>query len=170
MRNIICLFCIAMVLVVCGCQQTIDIEQEKAAIIELINNETNAFVDYDFEGVASFYSKDSLNIRLSAGRDDYNFLEGWENVANHLKGQIEDEEVPSDSHVSVEKSNYRMKIYPESAWVLCDEKWTYRYTTDTVEINSIQVRFLEKIDGEWKIAFLSFVGTSGYDELEGVEE
>ena len=61
-------------------------------------------------------------------------------------------------------------MYPDCAWVLCDEKWTYRYETDTTEIKSIQVRFLEKIDGEWKITFISFVGTSGYDELEDLEE
>lgn len=170
MKNFICLLCIGMFLVVCGCQQTTDIEKERAAIIEVINAETTAFVDYNFDGVAAHYSKDSLTIRLSAGRDDYSYLEGWEDVAGHLHRQIEDEEVPSDTHVSVEKSNYKMKIYPGSAWVVCDEKWTYDYETGIVEISSIQVRFLEKIDGEWKISFLSFVGTSGYDALDDYEE
>ena len=34
------------------------------------------------------------------------------------------------------------------------------------EINSIQVRFLEKVEGEWKISFVSFIGTSGYGHDE----
>ncbi len=60
-----------------------------------------------------------------------------------------------------------MKIYPRSAFVVCDQKWTSQYEDDVIEINSIQVRFLEKIDGEWKISFVSFIGTSGYnDETE----
>jgi hypothetical protein len=29
---------------------------------------------------------------------------------------------------------------------------------------------MEKVDGEWKIAFLSFIGTSGYEEEEMLEE
>ncbi len=29
---------------------------------------------------------------------------------------------------------------------------------------------MEKVEGEWKIAFLSFIGTSGYEDEEGLEE
>jgi hypothetical protein len=29
---------------------------------------------------------------------------------------------------------------------------------------------MEKVDGEWKIAFLSFIGTSGYEAEEELEE
>ena len=36
-------------------------------------------------------------------------------------------------------------------------------------LGSIQVRFLEKVDGEWKICFVSFIGTSGYDDMEDLE-
>ena len=59
-----------------------------------------------------------------------------------------------------------MKIYPGSAFVVCDQKWITQYDDDVVEMNSIQVRFLEKIDGEWKISFVSFIGTDGYMDYE----
>ena len=41
---------------------------------------------------------------------------------------------------------------------------------DTIEIDSRQVRFMEKVDGKLKITFLSFIGTSGYDEELELEE
>jgi hypothetical protein len=41
---------------------------------------------------------------------------------------------------------------------------------NVVEIDSRQVRFMEKVEGEWKIAFLSFIGTSGYEEELELEE
>ncbi len=63
-----------------------------------------------------------------------------------------------------------MKIYPVSAFVVCDQKWSSQYGGDVNEINSIQVRFLEKIEGEWKISFVSWVGVDGYGEIEEVEE
>ena len=63
-----------------------------------------------------------------------------------------------------------MKIYHSSAFVVFDQKWISRYEDDVTEIESIQVRFLEKIEGDWKISFVSFIGTSGYDYMEETEE
>ncbi len=62
-----------------------------------------------------------------------------------------------------------MKIYPGSAFVVCDQNWTSQYAEDMVEMKSIQVRFLEKIEGEWKISFVSFIGIDGY-MIEETEE
>ena len=170
MKNFISIISFIFLLLISACQQNIDIEKEKEAIIKVINAETEAYVNYDFEALAKTHLQDTTNMRLTAGRDNYVFLEGWSQVAEFLKSEIEGEEAPEDRNASVEKSNYRIKVYPECAWVICDEKWIYRYEYDTVEIKSTHVRFLEKVDGEWKINFISFVGTSGYDELDMSEE
>lgn len=170
MKNYTSAIYIAFALMVIGCQQSFDVEKEKEAIIKVVNEETDAYLNFDFETLAQKHLQDTLSLRLSAGRNGYVFLEGWSQISEYLKTAIEGEAVPDDLNVSVSKSNFRIKVYPQSAWVLCDEKWIYHYEKDTVEINSIQVRFLEKIDGEWKIAFISFVGTSGYDELDDAEE
>jgi len=166
------MYCVFMIpaLMVVGCQESFDAEKEKEAIIKLINAETDAYINFDFAALAEKHLLDSTNLRLSAGRDAYVFLKGWEQIADYLKEAMKEDEAIKDVNVTVEKSNYRIKVYDECAWVVCDEKWTYVYTTETVEIKSVQVRFLEKIDGEWKISFISFVGTSGYDELDEAEE
>lgn len=153
-----------------GCETSIDTEKEKAAIIEVINRETNTYLERDFEGMFATHVQDSLNMRLSAGADNYVFVEGWEDVSKHMTGDETEDDLASDLHIKVEKSNYRMKLYPNSAFVVCDQKWTSDYGDDVTEINSIQVRFLEKIEGEWKISFVSFIGTSGYEEMEETEE
>ena len=152
-----------------GCKVAVDEEKEKAAIIEVINTETEAYLARDFEAMFATHIQDSFNMRLTAGADNYIFLEGWENVSKHMTGDETEDELGADRHISVEKSNYRMKLYPNSAFVLCDQKWTSNYGDDVTEINSIQVRCLEKIDGEWKISFVSFIGTSGYKEMEETE-
>ena len=87
-----------------------------------------------------------------------------------MTGDQTEDDLGPDLHIKVEKSNYRMKLYPNSAFVVCDQRWTADYGEDVTEIKSIQVRFLEKIEGEWKISFVSFIGTSGYDEMEEPEE
>ena len=152
-----------------GCEQPIDYEKEKAAIIAVMEKETQTYIDRDFEGMFSTHVQDSLNMRLTAGRDNYVFAQGWENVSRHMSGDETEDDLGPDVHTTVEKTNYRMKIYPQSAFVVCDQKWTSQYAEDVVEINSIQVRFLEKIEDEWKISFVSFIGTSGYAEDETEE-
>jgi len=149
------LFILSIVLVgFTGCKQdqAVDQEKERKAIIAVINQETDAYM------------------RLTAGADNYTFYEGWEVVGKHLLSDETEDNLSPDLHISVEKSNYRMKIYPSSAFVVCDQKWTSEFGDDVTEINSIQVRFLEKIEGEWKISFVSWIGTSGYNDMEETEE
>jgi hypothetical protein len=152
-----------------GCEQPIDYEKEKAAIIAVMEKETQTYIDRDFEGMFSTHVQDSLNMRLTAGASNYVFAEGWENVSRHMTGDQTEDDLGPDLHITVEKSNYRMRIFPQSAFVVCDQKWTTQYDDESIEMNSIQVRFLEKVEGEWKICFVSFIGTDGYMEDETEE-
>ena len=171
MRYTILLHLAICIIAVTGCTEApMDMEKERAAIIAVINQETDAYLERDFETVRSTHVQDSMNMRLTAGADNYVFLEGWEEVGKHLSGDETEDDLSEDLHITVEKSNYRMKIYPNSAFVVCDQKWTSQYDDDVTEMNSIQVRFMEKIEGEWKISFVSWIGTSGYIEMEDLEE
>jgi hypothetical protein len=170
MRYSILIFSAFPALLLSGCKPAFDMEKERASIIDVINRETDAYLARDFEAMYATHVHDSLNMRLTAGADSYVFLEGWDAVSRYMSGDETEDDLGPDLHISVEKSNYRMKIYPSSAFVVCDQKWTSTYGDDVTEINSIQVRFLEKIKGEWKISFVSFIGTSGYEELEETEE
>ena len=157
---------------VTGCEKAFDIEKEKAAIIAVMEKETQTYIDRDFEGMFSTHIQDSTNIRLTAGADNYVFAEGWKDVSRHMTGDETEDDLGIDLHINVEKTNYRFKICPESAFVICNQKWTSAFDDDVIEIESIQVRYLEKVDGEWKISFVSFIGTSGYpdEEEEGFDD
>lgn len=167
------LFITLSILILNSCQTPVDIEAEKAAIIQVINEETQAYLDYDYEKVISYFVHDSLNFRLSSGADDHVFMEGWNAVDSFFKADMAQGEEGgglTDTRVTVTKDDYRIKVYENTAYVICTETWTYTTDANDLEIESRQVRFMEKIDGEWKIAFLSFIGTSGYEEEEELEE
>jgi ketosteroid isomerase-like protein len=155
-----------------ACQTTVDEKAEKQAIIDVINAETEAYMNFDLEKVLSYYVQDSLNFRITIGADDHVFLEGLDQIKAFFQDDLLDSnpESPADTRIHVSKDNYRIRLYENSAYVVCNEKWTYTMPDDTIEIDSRQVRFMEKVDGEWKITFLSFVGTSGYDEELELEE
>ena len=169
MRYTILLILVIAAVSFTGCEQPIDYEKERAAIIAVMEKETQTYIDRDFEGMFSTHVQDSLNMRLSAGADNYVFAEGWEDVSKHMTGDETEDDLGIDFHISVERTNFKMKIYHSSAFVVCDQKWISQYEEDVTEINSIQVRFMEKIEGEWKISFVSFIGTSGYS-MEETEE
>lgn len=160
------------ILIMKSCQNPIDVEAEKAAIIQVINEETQAYLDYDYDKVISYFVHDSLNFRLSSGADDHVFMEGWNEVDSFFKSDLGqgDPAALADAHVTVTKDNYRIKVYDNTAYVICTETWTYSANDNNLEIESRQVRFMEKVEGAWKIAFLSFIGTSGYEEEEELEE
>ncbi len=160
---------IIAVFAISGCEKAIDYEKEKAAIIALMEKETQTYIDRDFDGMFSTHVQDSLNMRLTAGASNYVFAQGWEDVSRHMTGDETEDDLGVDIHSTVEKTNFRMKIYPQSAFVVCDQKWTSQYEDDMTEMYSIQVRFLEKVEGEWKISFVSFIGIDGYMEDETEE-
>jgi len=170
MKATIPLLLIILGLGISSCKPSFDPEKEKEAIIKVINKETEAYLARDFDAMYDTHVQDSLNMRLTAGADSYVFVEGWRNVSKHMAGDETEDELGPDLHINVEKSNYRMRVHPHSAFVVCDQTWTADYGDDVTEIKSIQVRFLEKIEGEWKISFVSFIGTSGYNEMEEMEE
>lgn len=172
MKNLGILLTSPLLFLTISCNKPINQEEEKQAIIDVINAETQAYLDFDFEKVISFYVHDSLNFRLSAGADNHIFLEGWDEVEDFFRNDLVDKDpnIPPNTHIKVEKDNYRIKLFEKTAYVICTERWTYTTQDKVTEIDSRQVRFMEKVDGEWKIDFLSFIGISGYEEEAELEE
>ena len=177
MKKII--YSILILLLIAGgnsCQKKIDIEKEKEVIKAVIEEETNAFMDNDYDRFAATYVQDKTFIRLNARKADYDFIVGW--GYNYIVGWKGISSVfregfkgnPDTLLYKFENSNYKIKVYPESAWAVYDESW-YDREGVLVELN-IDVRFLEKVKGEWKIVYLSTVNTTSYDEKveEGEEK
>ena len=162
MKKII--FPILALLLIAGssCQEKIDIEKEKEAIMAVIEEETNAFIDRDWDRMAATYIQDSTNIRLGASKSSYGYYVGWGEINSLFEEYFKSNPEPS-TNKSV-NTNYRIKVYKESAWAIYDEAW--QDSESEVYSKNISVRFLEKFDGEWKIVYLGLVSTSSYEEDE----
>ena len=150
-----------------SCQETIDIEKETEAIKTVIEEETQAFLNKDFDRMAATYVKDETNIRLSSSSNSYSLTVGWDEVEPLFKEYFKNNPEPStDRYV---KDNYKIKVYKENAWVVNDE--TVYDPEGNVLFKLIGVRILEKQDDTWKIVYISVVNTSSYEEeSEGEDE
>lgn len=138
----------------------IDTEKEKEAIIAVIEEETNGFLARDYDRIAATCVNDETFIRLQAGKNGYDYIIGWKDCGSYYKEIfMKNTEL---SQYKFENSNYKIKIYPESAWAAYEENW---YKNDGEFVGkTINVRFLEKVKGEWKIVYLSPISAFSYEQ------
>ena len=123
-----------------SCQEKIDIEKEKAAIIAVIEEETKAFFDSDIDRLGALHVQDETNIRLTATKSGYTYEVGWEKVSSFFVDYFENIAEPGDFYEV--KSNYKIRVYKESAWAVFDND--YFNGEGELLSTSIHSQFLEK--------------------------
>jgi hypothetical protein len=157
--NVISLLVLSLI-AISSCQEQIDIEKEKEAIKAVIENQSLADYARNYEeNINSFIQDESLTV-LTAGKSGYFYMRGWDEIELAVKERYEAS--PDPTGVKLEFDNYKIKVYHESAWAVYDQ---IKYTAEGEFISkNLEVRFLEKGDGEWKIVFLEVVFASSYDE------
>ena len=154
MKNYVLTIFALVLLAGTSCQKKVDIEKEKEAILALITEETQAYHDKDFERFAACYVQNDINIRILGGENEkISYTVGWEEVGSSFKELFENNPDPTPNNEV--KKNIKIKVYNDCAWVVFEEE----DFTDEGESNGkgIGTNFLEKVDGKWKIAYLSRV-------------
>ena len=151
---------ILYILILFSCTEKIDFEKEKAAIIEVIEAETEAFFDSDIDRLGSYHIRDSSNIRLTATKSGYTYDIGWDKIESFFLDYFENE-MGSGEYYEVKK-NYMIKVYNESAWAAYDN--FYYDSDDQLLSTSIHTQILEKVNGEWKIVFYTSIYNSTWEE------
>ena len=146
---------ITLIFLLCySCQEKIDVEKEKAAIIEVLNDEGSAFAANDLERVFALHVQDELATRL----DGYRIYRGWDEIKSlyesYLAGNIQDTSWKNPRNI---KENVILKVTGNTAWLICDNIWKYEFNDKSVEWGNVQISFFEKIDEEWKFSFNAFV-------------
>jgi hypothetical protein len=162
---------ILAVIAVSACQEQIDVDKEKEAIIAVVNAESNAYLARDFETLSSYMVQDSLHIQLYASKWHLEYIVGWEDAAKGYEKDFADDSAWARlENPRLERKNYYIKVYPQSAWAVF--KTIYKWNEDTVEQKwkVIETRFLEKVDGEWKITYVNNVTKTGYEKQEKEKE
>ena len=165
MKKIFWTFFIVIVLAGNSCNEKIDIEKEKTAIIAIIEAETEAFFDNDINRLASFHVQDESNTRLTATKSGYTYDVGWEKINSFFLDYFENEAEPGNFYEV--KKNYNIKVYGESALAVFDND--YYNGEDELLSSSIHAEFLEKVNGEWKIVFYTSIYSSTWEDEEKVE-
>jgi hypothetical protein len=131
------------------CQQLTEVQKEKEAIRALIEEETNAYHDKDFDRFAATFVQDESTLKLIVNRNGTEIVEGWENLGSIMKEHFKN--FPDSTKNNDIKTNYKIRVINDCAWVTFDEE-RINDESDSIELG---MNILEKVDGKWKIVFIS---------------
>ncbi len=136
-----------------SCQIAVNVEKEKEAILAVLQEEGAAVLAQDKDRLFALHVQDDLETRLELGEYGFNTYKGWDEVSGLLGDWIDsDGDLAGENPVNT-KENMVIKVTGNTAWLTYDNKW--EWTNDSIigGYNNIQIIFLEKIKGEWKISF-----------------
>jgi hypothetical protein len=149
---------ILAILVIAGtsCQQAINVEKEKEAILAVLQEEGDAALAKDKDRMFALHVQDELETRLELGEYGFNTYKGWDEVGVLLGDALSGDGTLMEANAVNKKENMIIKVTGNTAWLTCDNIW--EWTTDGVTggYSNIQVTFLEKMKGEWKISFAAY--------------
>ena len=146
--------------------QAFDYEKEKAEILAVIENESKAFWDKDFERYASCWLHESYIRTLGWWEEGgITVVKGWEERGPRTKKMMD--EYPDPNPQEVVRENINLRIAENMAWVTFDQ-----YGKDTGDKRfdmpglSRETRILEKHEGAWKFVYVGWLleGTSKEDQ------
>jgi hypothetical protein len=162
MKNIIFLSFCCFILLRCAQPQksenTVDFEKEKAAIQAVIAKETESYYAQDFEAWKSSYLQ-TPEFRKFGYWDGYpekvisNI--GFESLAMEKKKQFDNNETIWQGSKET-RTNENFRISENMAWYTFEQN-SYEKDSNAFLGKSLETRILEKVNGEWKIAYLSFL-------------
>jgi hypothetical protein len=137
----------------------IDFEKEKEAIMAVIDGESAAFWNKDYEKWASYWVHESYIRTMGWWQDGgVTVVEGWDDRAKRTREHMEASPEPNPTASNVRRENINIRIFEDVAWLTFDQ-----YGTDTGDSLmdmpglSRESRILEKHDGQWRIAYVGWL-------------
>ena len=138
--------------------QQLNLELEKQAILERLNNETKDAFQRDYKAWTENWVHDPSISKVYMNFVDSTFSEsiGWNEISQFVKNFIEEHPDPEPIPKLLDKIDVR--LYGNGAWVTYEQQ-------DSIRGLKRETRLMEKVNGEWKIAGMQTT-IFGFDSIE----
>jgi len=156
MKKILIAFSVLFSIITFSCQTENRFEKEKQAVMSVIQNESEFARDGNYEGLIDLYVRDEYNTRLMVNPESYYIISGWDTLGSFFE-QFKERDETDLSGIKVSKENPMIKIMGNKAWLVCDNIWEGTYEGENFRNEGLQVTFLEKAGGKWKISFAGWL-------------
>ncbi|MGB3338779.1 MAG: helix-turn-helix transcriptional regulator [Devosia sp.] len=137
-------------------------EEDRAAIIALIHANRIAMWTQDYEAYQACFVQAGYTTRWGWWRPGGPFFRrGWEDISARVREQFKDPtfNIPRNAYDTTVE-NLNLHIGADMAWATFEQIYPRTlYYGSLRQGPTNEVRFLEKHDGKWRIAFLGFIDT-----------
>lgn len=134
----------------------------KEAIKAVVEGETYAYMEKDYQKWASYWDHSDEVLRLDVSQAGFAQIRGWEKSGGNLESFFKENPEPIKS--TFKNSNYLIFHDAKLAWVAFDQSWTTESGEASVAKATIT---LVKKENEWKI--ISYTAIQYEEEAEGVD-
>ncbi len=133
-------------------------ELEKAAILQVLNDETKAAFNRNYQAWKSKWVHEKYVSKTYMNFSDNSMSEtlGWNDIDNFVKTYIEEHPEPAPLPTLVDEIDVR--LYGNGAWV------NYEQNDSKLGVKR-ETRLMEKLNGQWKIAGMQTI-IYGLKDLE----
>lgn len=142
------IFCICIL--VCSSVSLTAQKNDIEAIKALIEKETTAFFEIDYDAWASSWSQSPYAFWSFADTTDVNSFSGWENIEAGFKDYFR---TSKPSKAKIERTWMDIKVFGNGAYA----RFTQQVSDNTSRPPQAEVRVLEKIKGAWKIVCVNVI-------------
>lgn len=163
-RYFLPLFLLALILGT-SCQPKVNLEKEKEAILAVILEEADGFMSMDKDKVYATHLQGEEEIRLEMGVYGYRAYMGWEEIEGMIGDYLDGEQVDD---IKVSKEDVTIKVAGTGALLACNNVISWGSGEAQDGYTNVQIVFLEKIKGEWKISFTAYYNKPV--EVPGIDE
>jgi hypothetical protein len=148
MKNHLWILLVSLLFAFQSCQETIDIEKEKKAVIAVNEEERDAYFDRNLARLEAIWVQEATSQRRFISTR----LVGWNQIRENYEEDINSKEKWKEmENVSASFSNYVVNIYDNTALIYHDVQWTGKLFGKTIDNKQERIVHLVKIDGAWKI-------------------
>jgi len=139
------------------------LEDERAAILDVIDRQAAAFWAKDFRRWADTWVHAPYSQRLGwAGAGGVVSVEGWEAIGARMEKAMAENPKPNLTPAKLVRERLNVRIYADVAWVTFEQ---HGISTGEPRFDmpglSYETRILEKHNGQWRVAYLGYLLAGG---------
>jgi ketosteroid isomerase-like protein len=124
-------------------------ETDESAIKAVMEKQTRAFFERNFEAEEDVWAQEPYIIRMS---DVVPLNVGWDAISTAYKTIFEKYPDPV-AGLDFSFSNVHLNVHGDAAWVVYEQHLKGEFEGEAFSSTSREVRFLTRIDGKWKIVY-----------------
>jgi hypothetical protein len=151
MKSLVWILFAILLLSVPSCKEAINVAAEEEAIIAVIQDEKDGYIQMDMEQWSRNVLQDQSYTWMAASSQQYIFNRGYTAQADQIREWWNQRE-PGVTVPKLEFNVLDIKVFSEAAWALIELQ------------DRIELFFLEKSEDRWVISIQSIIGTASYQK------